>query len=103
MSSMKRTPECVEFSDSPSTSLDHRQRVVRNTSQNTGLGPIDLVWVRKRARLSFGEQNRDFFHHVVGYDVTSTASAAAYFAGMCSAAHSVCPWTAQWAGREGSP
>ena len=84
MTSSKTFVECCESSDYSSVALRHRQRVVRKASRQTGLGPIDLVWVRKRCKGSFGDTTRDFFHHVIGYDVTSSASAAAYFAAMCS-------------------
>ena len=76
--------ECVEEDGAASAALAHRQRVVRKQAGRTGLGPIDLVWVRKTCPGSFDHRTRDFFHHVVGYDITSTASAAAYFASLCN-------------------
>ena len=74
----------MEAGKASSAALTHRQRVIRKSAQTTGLGPLDLVWCRKRASGSFAEQQKDFFHHVFGYDVTSTASAAAYFADLCT-------------------
>jgi hypothetical protein len=90
MQSIKRTPECVEAWHVPSACLKHRQRVVSRCAAEQTLGPIDLVWSRKRAKGALGQQTRDFFHHVVGYDVVNTASAAAYFAEMCTNRETVC-------------
>ena len=44
---------------------------------------MDLVVCCKR-RAGSHEHGRGSFHHVLGHDITSTASAAAYFAQLCS-------------------
>lgn len=82
MQTIRRTPECVERSDSVWSALNHRDRAIKAC---TGLGPVDLVCLRKRG----GTEEREFFHHVLGNDVTSTASAAAYFAQLCTSAEKV--------------
>lgn len=82
MTSIGSFVECLE--GSASAALAHRQRVVRK-HRHAGPGPIDLVWVRKTCPGSFNDTTQDYFHHVVGYDISSTASAAAYFASLCNA------------------
>jgi hypothetical protein len=86
MHSIKRTPECMEGSLYSGAALKHRDRAVRVASRSNGLGPIDLVWVCKRQRSggTFGGEAKSYFHHVLGNEVTSIASAAAYFASLCA-------------------
>jgi hypothetical protein len=82
METIKFTPECIERADSSdgSAALSNRDRVLGHFSTAPGLGPIDLVWCRKQGKGPFSEQSSSFFHQVIGHDLTSTASAAAYFA-----------------------
>lgn len=83
MDTIRACPECQE--PDPSSSLSHRERVLQHFSTVPGLGPIDLVLCIKEAKGGFGEQKTSsFFHQVVGYDVCSTASLAAYFSDLCS-------------------
>jgi hypothetical protein len=94
MQSIKRTPECVEGSLFPCAALKHRDKALRAANKLNGLGPVDLVWVRKRQRSggSFGDEAKGFFHHVIGNDVSSIASAAAYFATLCAGAEKARPY-----------
>ena len=90
MHTIKATPECLEPSDVPSTCLSHRQRVIAHSAASGGLGPLDLVWCQKRAKGAFGKRLQESYHHVVGHDVINTASAAAYFADLCTSGEEVC-------------
>lgn len=91
MESIKYTPECVQKSEEDDHSaLAHRDRVLEHFSTAPGLGPIDLVVCRKAGKGAFGEQHASFFHQVLGHDLTSTASAAAYFAELCNSTEEVC-------------
>ena len=92
MESIKYTPECVQKSEEDDQSaLAHRDRVLEHFSTSPGLGPIDLVVCRKAGKDSFGpDQHGSFFHQVLGHDLTSTASAAAYFAELCNSTEEVC-------------
>ena len=91
MESIKYTPECVQKSEEDDQSaLAHRDRVLEHFSTAPGLGPIDLVVCRKIGKAAFGaDQHASFFHQVLGHDLTSTASAAAYFAELCNSIEEV--------------
>lgn len=96
MESIKYTPECVQKSEDEDdqSAVAHRDRVLEHFSTAPGLGPIDLVVCRKAGKGAFGaEQNSSFFHQVLGHDLTSTASAAAYFAELCTSTEEVCSAT----------
>jgi hypothetical protein len=91
MESIKYTPECVQKSeDVDHSALAHRDRVLEHFSTAPGLGPIDLVVCKKAGKGAFAEQISSFFHQVHGHDLTSTASAAAYFAELCNSIEEVC-------------
>lgn len=83
MDTIRARPECQE--QHASSALSHRERVLQHFSTAPGLGPIDLVLCIKETKGGFGDQKTaSFFHQVVGYDVCSTASLAAYFSDLCS-------------------
>ena len=89
MDTIRACPECQE--PHPSCALSHRERVLHHFSTAPGLGPIDLVICNKETKGGFGDQKAtSFFHQVVGYDVCSTASLAAYFSDLCSNSEEVC-------------
>lgn len=90
MHSIRRTPECVEEEAEIGACLRHRRHVVQAFAETSGLGPLDMVWCRKRTAGAFSQQERGCFHHVVGYDMVSSACAAAYFADMCANVEKVC-------------
>lgn len=83
-------PECLETPNCALEALRHRQKAVQAAAASGGPGPVDLVLCCKRASGS-NDHGRGFFHHVLGHDITSTASAAAYFAQLCNRQEQVPP------------
>lgn len=85
MQSIKHVSEHVETTEGEA--LGSRNYALRVLQSRVGLGPPDLMWLRKSALspITGAEINGDnihtgFYHWILGQDVSSAATIAAYFA-----------------------
>lgn len=84
METIKYVSELVVEDQDACASLQHRIKVLQQFQAASGIGPLDFVWIKKKASGAFGTVYSTSFHHVLGKDMSSTASGAAYFADLCN-------------------
>mmetsp|Transcript_48051 Transcript_48051/g.121266 ORF Transcript_48051/g.121266 Transcript_48051/m.121266 type:complete len:869 (-) Transcript_48051:104-2710(-) len=77
---LRATAEAVEQTEGEA--LGARNKSLAVLGHAPGVGPPDLLWLRKTAP---GAPPAGFYHWLLGQEVSSAASVAAYFAELCEA------------------
>lgn len=93
MESIGKDPECAEFE--LGEVLAARSAAIANVDNVPGVGPPDLCWIQRTAKSIFNKKNpktQGYYHWIVGLNVTSCASIAAYFSRLNASTKKVSKW-----------